>query len=112
MKVARSLFAVLLATALSGCAQDQAQQRAAYEAQQRAVQLIEQNKAASQEYVYKFSTITPQNAVAAAQCGKAAMAINSASADVWRSPIVTSPWSLSPWAKSWLLAGMRSWPSA
>jgi hypothetical protein len=107
MKVARSLFAVLLVTAVSGCAD--------YQAQQRVAQLTEQNKAASQECVNKFPTITPQNAVAAAQCGNAPMAINSASAGVWRPPIITPPWSLSPWAESWLLASvgsMRSWPSA
>jgi hypothetical protein len=67
MKVARTFFAVLLAAALSGCAD--------YQAQQQAAQIKGQNKAAMRDCKVRFSTITPENIVAAAQCRNAAMAI-------------------------------------
>jgi hypothetical protein len=67
MKVAQTIFAVLLAAALSGCAD--------YQAQQQAAQIKGQNKAAMRDCKNKFSTVTPQNIVAAAQCRNAAMAI-------------------------------------
>jgi hypothetical protein len=70
MKGARSIFAVLLAAALSGCADYQAQQ-----AQQRAAQLNEQSKAAAQECNNQFPAVTPQNVVAAMKCVDAAQAI-------------------------------------
>jgi archaellum component FlaG (FlaF/FlaG flagellin family) len=67
MKVARTIFAVLLAAALSGCAD--------YQAQQQAAQIKERNKAATRDCRNRFSTVTPENIVAAAQCRNAAMAI-------------------------------------
>jgi hypothetical protein len=67
MKVAQAIFAVLLAAALSGCAD--------YQAQQQAAQIKGQNKAATRDCRNRFSTVTPENIVVAAQCRNAAMAI-------------------------------------
>jgi hypothetical protein len=60
----------LLVTALSGCADYQAQQRA-----KAAAQLNEQYKAALQECKNKIPTVRPQNVVTATQCSNAAVAI-------------------------------------
>jgi hypothetical protein len=62
MKLARDLFAVLLAAAVSGCADYQAQQQA-----KAVAQLREQEKAALQECVNKVA-LTPQTVVARVQC--------------------------------------------
>jgi hypothetical protein len=70
MKVARSIFAVLLAAALSGCANYQAQQQAA-----RAAQLNEQYKVAMQDCAKRFPGVTSQNAVPVVKCLDAAMEI-------------------------------------
>jgi hypothetical protein len=70
MKVARSLFAVLLATALCCCANYQAQQQAA-----RAAQLNGQWKVAEQDCAKRFPVVTSQNVVPAVKCLDAAMEI-------------------------------------
>jgi hypothetical protein len=72
MKVAHSLFAVLLATVLTGCADYQAQQQAQQQQQKRA-QLEEQAKTAAQDCANKFP-LAPQTLVARVQCVNTAWA--------------------------------------
>jgi hypothetical protein len=65
MKAAYSIFAVLLAAALAGCAN--------YQAQQRFAQLNEQAKVAAHDCESRFP-LTPQTIVARAQCSNTAWA--------------------------------------
>ena len=60
MKVARSIFAVLLAAALCGCAQDQAQQRA--------TELNKQYQVALNDCSSRFPSDGPKTIVAKVQC--------------------------------------------
>jgi hypothetical protein len=69
MKAAYGIFAVLLATVLSGCAD--------YQAQQHTGELNEQAKAAALDCANKFPVITRNTIVAAVRCGNAAWEITS-----------------------------------